>query len=609
MKKQLLPFLTIAATIALAACDVQTENESNIVPGDNESVETTEKISLELLGSADDETDLNIVRDQLNRNGFDVTLNTQPDFASYRSLRDAGNYDISIASWTTVTGNPDYAVRSLFTSNGDNSIISDEDVDALINEAALQTPDEYTETYAELEHELVDENAYIVPLYNSLKAQAFNHDLLNPDTIRLSKSRAFAWEPVSYDDESMNESESLMLTQTISDLTSLDPIKGNDGSINQLNTNMYVRLVNLTDDDDVVSEGSLSYVHAIAEGNADYYFVLRDDINFAAIEDGEAVDTGSLVSGQDVIYSLDRAKNPDSVPDHRTYSLHEHIDTVSLLTDMSELENTQLTDGSGSVLEALEAELETAISSVVESEDEVNNASGNYQVIKLTTTEPFPQVLNYLAHQSAGIVSQEQVESINTYDNDNFDITTDISYGDQRAVTEGETYDNHLYASGPYIMIEKNDYAATFQKNPAFMTDTENEPNISNITVRFIGDEDSALSALRSEEIDLMYGLGETKYDIVEGEENLTLQSRQSNGVKYLMINVDSDSDREVAQSADLRKAILYSINQDEISSAYDGLKLKAYTTVTPLVDTGNELIADPAKVEEFYQNYQDSGE
>ena len=607
MKRRLLPLLTIAASLSLAACDVQTEDQANTVPEDSESVETTEKISLELLGSAADETDLNIVRDQLNRNGFDVTLNTQPDFSSYRSLRDAGNYDLAISSWTTVTGNPDYAVRSLFISDGDNSIINDEEVDELINKAALQTPDEYTETYAELERKLVDEEAYIVPLYTSLKAQAFNHDLLDSDTIRLSKSRAFAWEPVSYNDQAMNESETLMLTQTMGDLTSLDPIKGNDGSINQLNTNMYVRLVNLTDDDEVVSDGSLSYNHAIAEGNSDYYFVLRDDINFAAVENGEAVDTGSIVSGQDVIYSLDRAKNPDSVPDHRTYSLHEHIDTVSLLTDMSELEETQLSDGGGSLLEALEAELDAPISAVVESVDDVDNEAGNYQVVKLTTTEPFPQVLNYLAHQSAGIVSQEQVESINTYDIENFDISTDVPYGDQRAVTEGQTYDNHLYASGPYIMIEKNDYEATFQKNPAYMTDTENEANISNITVRFIDDEDSALSALRSEEIDLMYGLGETKYEVVENEENLTLQSRESNAVKYLMVNVDSD--REVAQSADLRKSILYSINQDEISSAYDGLKLKAYTTVTPLVDTGNELIPDQAKVEEYYQNYEDSAE
>ena len=125
------------------------------------------------------------------------------------------------------------------------------------------------------------------------------------------------------------------MSQTNSTLTSLDPIKGNDGSINMLNTNMYVRLVNLTDDDKVVSDGSLSYNYAIADGNKDYYFLLRDDINFARVQDGHAVDSGVLVGGEDVIYSLERAKNKDSVPNHKTYSLHENIDTVSLVTDLS----------------------------------------------------------------------------------------------------------------------------------------------------------------------------------------------------------------------------------------------------------------------------------
>src|SRR5690606_1671394 len=108
-------------------------------------------------------------------------------------------------------------------------------------------------------------------------------------------------------------------------LTSLDPIKGNDGSINQLNTNMYVRLINLTDDDQITSEGSLSHNHTIAEGNSEYYFLLRDDINFAKIEDKKAVDTGERVGADDVVFSLLRAKDKNSVPDHRTYSLHEHI--------------------------------------------------------------------------------------------------------------------------------------------------------------------------------------------------------------------------------------------------------------------------------------------
>lgn len=605
MKKRLLSFLTLTTSvILLAACNVQTEEQANNDNSDVSTGKTTEKTTIELLGSSSNETDMNIVRDQLIKNGFDVTLNTQPDYASFQTQKEAGNYDLAISSWTTVTGNPDYAVRSLFTTGGDNSDLSNSEIDTLINEAALQTSDEYTETYKELEDVLVTENAYIVPLYTSLKAQAFNQDLLNTDSIRLAKSRAFPWETVQFNETASNDTEPLILTQQIGDLTSLDPIKGNDGSINQLNTNMYVRLVNLTDNDQVVSDGSLSYNHAIAEGNSDYYFILRDDINFAAVEDGQAVDTDKMVSGQDAVFSLNRAKDSNSVPDHRTYSLHEHIDSVSLVTDLAELENTSLSDGNGTVKEALEANLESPIANVVEDAAQVDNASGQYQVVKVTTTEPFPQVLNYLAHQSAGIVSQEQVESINTYDVENFDISTDIPYGDQRVVTEGETYDNHLYASGPYIMTQKNDYEATFQKNPAYMAGTEHAAQIANVTVRFIGDADSALSALRSGEIHLLAGLDETKYDVVEGEDSLSLQSMPSNGVAYMLFNANG---REVSDSADLRKSILYSINQDELSTAYDGLKLKAYSTVSPLVDTGNELVADPAKVEEFYQTYLDS--
>lgn len=605
MKKRFLSLLTLTAgVVLLAACGVQTEDQAKNSNSAASTSEATAKNTIELLGTSSNETDMNIVRDQLIKNGFEVKLNTQPDYASFQTQKEAGNYDLAISSWTTVTGNPDYAVRSLFITDGDNSSMSNSEVDALIDKAALQTSDEYTQTYKELEDVLVTENAYIAPLYTSLKAQAFNSELLNPDSIRLSKSRAFAWENVQFNETASNETESLLLTQTMGDLTSLDPIKGNDGSINQLNTNMYVRLVNLTDEDKVVSDGSLSYNHAIADGNSDYYFILRDDVNFAAVEDGQAVDTGKMVSGQDAIFSLNRAKDQNSVPDHRTYSLHEHIDSVSLVTDLAELETAQLSDGSGSVKDALEAGLEAPITAVVEDTEQVDNAEGNYQVIKMTTTEPFPQVLNYLAHQSAGIVSQEQVESINTYDIEDFDITTDVPYGDQRAVTKGETYDNHLYASGPYIMIQKDDYAATFQKNPAYMAGTENEAQIADVTVRFIGDADSALSALRSGEVHLLAGLEETKYSVVEGEDTLTLQSMPSNGVTYMLFNTNG---RDVSDSADLRKSILYSINQDDISAAYDGLKLKAYSTVSPLVDTGNELVADPAKVEEFYQNYLDS--
>ncbi|WP_408607294.1 ABC transporter substrate-binding protein [Cytobacillus praedii] len=569
----------------------------------NDGVTNDEKVNIEILGMSSGEDDINIVRDQLVKNGFDVKLNLQPDYGSFKAQQDAGNYDVALSSWTTVTGNPDYAVRSLFKSGGDYSIMADEEVDKLIDLASSQTPEEYADTYKQLEQRLVFDKAYIAPLYISYKAQGINKDVLNVDTVRLSKSRALAWETIDFNDTAKRGTDPLILQQSISTLTSLDPIKGNDGSINTINTNMYVRLINLTDDDKITSDGSLSLNHSIAEGNSEYYFLLRDDIHFAKITDKKAVDTRERVGADDVIFSLNRAKDKNSVPDHRTYSLHEHIKDAEVVTDLSALD-VKTSGGDKTVREALEDGLDVKISELVADKAQANSKEGKYQVVKMTTTEPFPQVLNYLAHQSAGIVSKKQVESINTYDVATFDVNKDIPYGDQNTVTEGDKYYNTLYASGPYILSYKNDYEAVFYKNPGYMKGTENEPKISNITVRFIQDADSALSALRNGEIHMYYGVPETKYDVVENDSKLHLQRIESNGVSYLLFNT---ANREVAKSDDLRKAVLYSINQDEILSYYQNNKIKAVSTVSPIVNTGNELKADSAKAQEFLNKYKSS--
>lgn len=605
-----LTVLLLALLLVLAGCSSVTTKSDTAAPaastadtGEQPAAEATTSapVDIELLAMTSQESDVNIIRDQLTKNGFNVKLNLQPDYGSFKAQQDAGNYDAALSSWTTVTGNPDYAVRSLFKTGGDYSILADSEIDKLIDKAATESPEDYVATYKELEQKLVFDNAYIAPLYISLKSQAINKDILNPESVRLSKSRALAWEDIEFKDSAKNKTEPLVMTQAMSTLTSLDPIKGNDGSINTLNTNMYVRLINLTDDDKITSDGSLSRNFSIADGNSDYYFILRDDINFAKVEGDKAVDTGERVGADDVVFALDRAKNKDSVPDHRTYSLHEHIKTVSAVSDLSELDSAKTADG-GTVREALEQGLEAPISALVADKTQADNAAGKYQVIKLTTTEPFPQVLNYLAHQSAGIVSKKQVESINTYDVAKFDVTKDIPYGDQNTVTEGAAYDNTLYASGPYILTTKNDYDAKFVKNPAYMPGTENEPNISNISIRFIADADSALAALRSGEIYSYYGVPETKFSVVEGDAKLQLQKIESNAVSYLLFNT-SDK-RPIGKSADLRKAVLYSINQDEILQFYEGNKIKAASTVSPLVDTGNVLTADPAKVKEALAAY-----
>lgn len=600
MKKSFLLILLAFVLVAAGCVNTKSENEkkSGAKSGGNQS-----DVEIEILGMSSGEDDMNIVRDQLVKNGFKVKLNIQPDYGSFKAQEDAGNYDVSLSGWTTVTGNPDYAVRSLFISGGDYSKLDDKEIDQLIDKAAEETPEEYAQTYKDLEQRLVFDKAYIAPLYSSYKTQAVNKDILNPDSVRLSKSRSLAWEDIDFNDSSKQDSDPLILSQAESTLTSLDPVKGNDGSINMLNTNMYVRIVNLTDDDQITSDGSLSYNNSIADGNSEYYFILRDDINFAKITDKKPEDTGVRVGAEDVVFSLNRAKDKNSVPDHRTYSLHEHIKDVDIVTDLSELEDTKQANSDATIREALEDGLDTKISELVADKTKANNKEGKYQVVKVTTTEPFPQVLNYLAHQSAGIVSKEQVESINTYDVESYDPNKDVAYGDQSTVTQGGNYDNHLYASGPYILSHKDDYEAVFYKNPGYMKGTDHEPHINTVEVRFIKDQDSTLSALRNGEIYVYYGVPETKYDVVENDDKLRLQTIESNAVTYLLFNTEN---RDVAKSEDLRKAVLYSINQDEIIDFYHGNKIKAVSTVSPLVDTGNELKADSKKAKEFLQKYQE---
>lgn len=606
MKKIIAFLLAASLMVATAGCSVKTKSnvDGSAQSGTTNTVKAKPNgIEINLLSMSANEKDANILRDQFTKAGFTVKLNIQPDYSSFMAQQDAGNYDLSVTGWTSVTGNPDYAVRSLFKSDGDynDAPINDPELDALIAKASTETPEEYAVTYKELEEKLVTENAYTIPLYSNIKSQAYNHDILKPESVRLSKSRSMVWEELDFVDESKRATQPLVLSQALSTLTSLDPIKGNDGSINTINTQMYVRLVNLTDDDTVVSDGSLSYNHAIADGNTEYYFVLRDDIKFAKVENKKAVTANEIVGAEDVVFSLERANNAKSVPDHKTYTLHESINKVEIVSDLETLTNIKVSGSEQTMKDALQTNLKTPITQLVTDKTKVDNASGNYQVVKITTTTPFPQVLNYLAHQSAGIVSKKQIEAINTYDVATYDRNKDIAYGDQSTITQGTTYNNQLVASGPYILIEKNDYEATFQKNPAYMVGTQFEPKIENVTIKFIKDADSSLSALRSGETHILYSVPENKFNVVTSDAKLTLMETGSNSVSYLLVNMAPD---KKTANADLRKALLYAVNQEEFIAVYEGKKNKAFSTLSTMVDTGNIHTADIAKSIEFADKY-----
>ncbi len=598
MKRFIALALAAVMAVSMVACGGGSDNGGDV------ELKPTNPEKIVILGQSSSDANMNILRDQLNKAGFEVELNVQPDYASMTQQQQAGNFDIALSGWTTVTGNVDYAVRGVLHSTGDYNYapIVDAKVDELIDKGASETAAASVATYTELENYLVTENAYFLPLYSSMKTQAYYTDLLKAESVFQPKSRPGRWEMYEYVDAANNDTRALTLTQTSATPSTLDPIQANDGTMNTLSGNMYVKIINLSDDDEIMTDSSLSHAYAIGEGNETYYFLLRDDVNFSKVENGEVVDTGVLVAADDVVYSLTRAMTKESVATHKTYTLHNHMKSIEIVTDMSELETVKDSDTGKALIEVLNAGVETPVAKLTEVDEEVDNAAGTYQVVKVTTTEPFPQVLNYLAHQSAGILHKEQVEAYNSkFEVANYDPTKDVCYGDFAAIKKGDT--SMLWCSGPYQFVKVDDYGIDFVKNPGYMPEDDRfAPAISKIYMKFIKDATAATSAFRAGEVDLLGSVSTNDVATLESDAKFTVMKRSSNGVTYAYFNLREGSK---FNDVDLRKAVLYAVNQNDFIEYNFGLVMPVYSTVGTLVDTGNVHTHDLVKANEHLAAYQ----
>ena len=142
-KKIIAVLLVLTMVLSLAACNKRTAG------GTGSSGESGgNKETIRLLGYSYYESTMNILRDQLSKAGFEVEINMQPDYASMVTARDTGEWDLAMSGWTTVTGNPDYAVRDVYASYGQYNPggINDPKIDELIDKASAETPAEYGAT-------------------------------------------------------------------------------------------------------------------------------------------------------------------------------------------------------------------------------------------------------------------------------------------------------------------------------------------------------------------------------------------------------------------------------------------------------------------------------
>ena len=593
MKKLFALVLCIALVLTmLAGCGVKTK-------GTDTGTEH-EKVPITLLSLSSLETETNVVRDQLTKAGFDVTLSIQPDYGSLFTQVDARNYDIYLCTMKVLSGNPDYGCRSMFYSTGidNDSKVVDAEVDRLIDLGASQLPQDYEETYAQLERYVVEEKAYFAPICRTMSSYGFNKNIVDASTITVGQSKYLYWSQIDYVDESLRDTRPLVVCNDRV-FGQFDPLTC-DGTHRVL-ANTNIKMLELDDNDNIVTNRALAYNYSIGEGNSTFYFVLRDNVGFYTAIDGELVDTGEKVGAEDVIFTYNRLRDPDAVPGHQVYDNYACISDVASVTDLSELENTVDAQTGKTVKEILEAGLPAPISELVSSKNATNNAAGKYEVVKVTTSTPFPQILNFLCDYCSGIVSKKQVESINTPELlANYDPTKDTRYGDAQYLMEGSGKENTLWCSGPYVIKSMNDYEAVCERNPAFMPGTEMAPAIKNITLKYIADKDASISALRSGEIDVTDNVPANQVQVVESDANLGLVSSLINGCIQMKFNLDED---HITNKEDIRKAILYSINQDEVVAVKNGLGGKCYTAMT-MLKNDNDLIPDPNKVKEHLDNY-----
>lgn len=311
-------------------------------------------INVTVLGKASMEAELNLVKSQLEKTGFVVTLDVQAEDEGYKNSLEAGGYDLALRELD------EYEYRKAETGDGESSRL---------------------------------------PLFITRQSLAYNTAILNPESLFSPSPGVLCWEALDFSNEALRGGEPLVIYSPDGELGSLDPLFGGGGA-DMINANMYIRLVNISGEGAVTADGSLSYSFAVCEGSI--YFVLRDNVNFTQVSKKHAVDTKIRVGAEDVAYSLTRA-GFTAMPEE-----------ISIIGDLSELDGITTNTGI-SLIEALEAGTPGKIAALTINKDEANNSRGVYQIVKLPLNGQAAQVLRRLAQAQAGIVCTGYAESAEDY--------------------------------------------------------------------------------------------------------------------------------------------------------------------------------------------------
>lgn len=254
------------------------------------------------------------------------------------------------------------------------------------------------------------------------------------------------------------------------------------------------------------------------------------------------------------------------------------------------------------VFDVLNEGLEKPFTTIAADKYDVDADAGKYQVVHIRLTEQYPQQLVTLSAGQISIVCMDRIEEVNKgIDVSNYDPNTHVLYGDPSTLKQGA--DHGVYFSGPYVLNYVDDYGSYLERNPGWNPEAEDAAKIRYVDMLAISDNSTQTAAFRNGELDEAMPGGEN-IALCEADENINMVKTPSVSVTsvYPILRGNSKMLDE-----NLRKAVLYAINTDEIIAVMGKDNYVPANSNLIMLDTGYRFQQDLAKSAEYLEAYYQS--
>ena len=175
------------------------------------------------------------------------------------------------------------------------------------------------------------------------------------------------------------------------------------------------------------------------------------------------------------------------------------------------------------------------------------------ETVRITTKKPFGPLVNYLAHNGAGVLCE-------------------------RAVKEaGDSYGQHPVGTGPFVFDSWTSGDRIILKaNPDYYL---GKPAIDTLVFRVIPEGVNRTIALETKEADIAYDIDPMDHDMVRNHSELNLLQKPALSMNYLGFNTE----KAPFDKKEVRQAIAYAMDMDSmIGAVYLGAATKANSPASP---------------------------